>query len=272
LDEINELLAPPPDDAISMKSFVPGAALASLVRCFEVVEARAPVTRILVPEPGLILGFRYRGWSALSGDGEAGRLPEHVATGIRIRVRRMNTAAGSGIVLAKLRDGGAVPFLRGPLHRLFGRWERLDHHLDPDALRRLSTRLADAPGDEERVAQVERFLLACRAPRDPDPLALEAARALRAAHGSLRIADLARRLDVSLDALEKRFRATIGASPKQLASLLRLRRALEGHRPGTDLGGLALASGYCDQSHFIRALRAAAGEPPRAFLGREDRC
>jgi AraC-like DNA-binding protein len=272
LDEISEVPAPPRAGALSMRTLPPSASLAPLVRCFEVVEAEAAATRTLLPETGLVLGFRYRGGSALVGEGPPVRLPDHVATGMRATVRRMHTAAGSGIVLAKLRDGGAVPFLRGPLRRLFGRWEPLDRHLDAGALHRLSAGLSAAPDDAARVALLERFLLAQRAPREPDPVALEAARALRAAGGALRIAELARALHLSLDALEKRFRRTIGATPKQLASLLRLRRALEAHRPGADLGGLALAAGYCDQSHFIRALRRTAGEPPRAFLGRGDRC
>ncbi|MBI5070386.1 MAG: AraC family transcriptional regulator [Deltaproteobacteria bacterium] len=272
MDEISELEAPPREEAIAMRSFAPCPALAPLVRCLEVVEARAPATRVLFPEPGLVLGFRYRGRSTILGEAGGQPIPDHVVTGIRATVRRMHTAGDSGIVVAKLGDGGALPFLRGSPHRLFGRWEPLDRQLDPGALRTLSARLREATGDGERVALVERFLLDQRGPAAPDPLALEAARALRAAHGALRIADLARGLHVSLDALEKRFRRTIGASPKQLASLLRLRCALEGHRPGAPLGPLALASGYCDQSHFVRALRRTAGEPPGAFLGRADRC
>jgi len=272
LDEISELPAAPRESTIAMRSFAPCPALSPLVRCLEVVEARAPGARTLFPETGLVLGFRYRGSSNLLGEGDGRPLPDHVVTGIRATVRRMHTAGGSGIVLAKLGDGGAVPFLRGPPHRLFGRWEALEHHLDPSALRSLSARLREACSDAERVVLVERFLLDCRGPEVPDPLALEGARALRAAHGDLRIADLARGLHLSLDALEKRFRRTIGASPKQLASLLRLRWALAGHRPGARLGPLALAAGYCDQSHFVRALRRTAGEPPRVFLARPDRC
>jgi AraC-like DNA-binding protein len=258
-----------------MRTVPPCAALAPLVQCFELVESDVPATRVLLPEPGLILGFRYQGWSAvLDGKGESARtrLPDHLVTGLRVTVRHMHTAAGSAVVLAKLRDGGAVPFLSGPLHRLFGRWEPLDRHFEGGALSRLSIDLAAAPDHAARVARVERFLLEHRGARQPDPLAVEAAQRLRSAGGALRVGDLARSLHVSIDALEKRFRRTIGAGPKQFAAMLRLRRALEAHQSGAELGRLALAAGYCDQSHFIRALRRATGQPPRAFLGRSDRC
>jgi len=272
LDELSEVHRPPGPGPITMRSLPPSSALAPLVRCFEVVESSAPATRVLLPETGLILGFRYRGWAAVVEDGRRARLPDQVVTGLRATVRRMHTDGGSGIVLAKLRDGGAVPFILGPLHRLFGRWECLDRQFDRASLTRLSSDLSASPDDSARVALVERFLLDHRAPCEPDPLGLEAAQRLRSAAGALRVADLARSLHVSIDALEKRFRRTIGAAPKQFGSLLRLRRALECHQPGAALGGLAVKAGYCDQSHFIRALSRATGEPPRAFLRRTDRC
>ena len=79
-------------------------------------------------------------------------------------------------------------------------------------------------------------------------------------------------LDLAQDSLEKRFRRAVGATPKQLATLLRLRGALRGYAPGASLTELALAAGYYDQSHFIRNVRAATGDAPRRFLGRDDVC
>src|SRR6185312_8848511 len=51
----------------------------------------------------------------------------------------------------------------------------------------------------------------------------------------LKIAALASQLYISRDALEKRFRASIGTSPKHFSSILRLRRAIATHEPGKSL-------------------------------------
>lgn len=89
---------------------------------------------------------------------------------------------------------------------------------------------------------------------------------------SLRVQDLARRLGIGIDRLEKRFRQSVGGSPKQLASLYRLLHAVELHRSGLTLTQTALGAGYADQPHFNRGFRSAIGEPPRGFLESNEYC
>jgi len=83
---------------------------------------------------------------------------------------------------------------------------------------------------------------------------------------------LARDLGVSQEVLEKRFRRRVGATPKQFASILRFRRAIAVHRPGRDLGSLALEAGYYDQAHFNRQFRFVTGSAPGALLTSEEYC
>jgi methylphosphotriester-DNA--protein-cysteine methyltransferase len=122
------------------------------------------------------------------------------------------------------------------------------------------------------VAIVEQFLLARQGTRRLDPIVAEAARAIRAASGSIRIGTLAARLSIGQDRLEKRFRSVVGAAPKQLASILRLRRAIEAYRPGQSLTRVSADAGYCDQSHFIREFRSVTGAAPRQFFLAGDYC
>ncbi len=116
----------------------------------------------------------------------------------------------------------------------------------------------------------EAFLLARLRPGPTDPLVASAVRAIGEARGQLRIRALARRLGISQDPFEKRFRRVVGASPKQLESLLRLRHAIESYRPGASLTRLAQEAGYFDQSHFSRELRAAPASLPAASCARES--
>jgi AraC-like DNA-binding protein len=251
-----------------MRSFPPSPPLASVVRAFMVVEVRDEVTRVRLPEPGLVVGVRYRGAAGIVA-GEARvwtRLPDVSLTGMTTTARRMTTRANSGVVLALFHPAGAAQVLSLPMHELFGATVALADLLPPGEAERLQTQVAAAATDRDRVAAFDAFLVARLRPQPPDALVAAAVRAIDDAGGGLPIRALARRLGVSLDPFEKRFRRSVGASPKQFASLLRLRRAIDAYRPGLPLARVAQEAGYFDQSHFIRAVRAATGEPPGRFL------
>jgi methylphosphotriester-DNA--protein-cysteine methyltransferase len=259
---------------MQVHSFAPGEALAPFVRAFEIIEAGAATEKLLVPETGLILGFRYSGSSSLVDGPAQAVVPDQVVTGLRATARRMLTSAGSGIVLAKFRAGAAGAFFDPPLQQLFGATVALEELMDPREVEAASARIRTARTHRERVDALEQFLLRRRARKawQADPLVGAALRAIHADPGAMRVGPLARDLGLSVDGLEKRFRRGVGASPKQLASLLRLRRALRAHRQGLPLTQLALEAGYYDQAHFIRQVVAAVGMAPRAFLHASEFC
>jgi AraC-like DNA-binding protein len=247
---------------VQVRTFPPGAALADVVRCFQIVEAPEETTRTLLPDPGAVIAFRYRGAAALVGGREVTRIPDASVTGPRGTTRRIRTLAGGGLVVAKLREDGAARLLDGPVGELYGAVLSADALAPRAAVDRAAARVAEAASDAERVAAVEAFLRSLVSRRAPDPLVGAAVRAIRARRGSLRIAGLARELGLGQDALEKRFRRTVGTSPKRLASLLRLHRAVELHLGGASLSSAPYQAGYYDQSHFIREFRAVTGQPP----------
>jgi AraC-like DNA-binding protein len=262
--------APLPDmspDPVDLRAILPSVRLAPFVRVFEVVEAPAEARSARFPDSGLVLGFRYRGAAALLEGAAARPLPGAAVTGMRNTIRRIHTAAGGGIVVVKFREGEAAAFLDVPLHELFGKVAPLDALAPRAEVDRVLSRIAEATSDAERVAHLEVFLLARHRPREPDPVVGAALAAIQAGPGRIRIGELARSLRLGQDALEKRFRKVVGTSPKQMASLLRLRRAVEAHLRGAALSSVPYRSGYFDQSHFIREFRAATGEAPRRFFG-----
>jgi methylphosphotriester-DNA--protein-cysteine methyltransferase len=243
----------------------PGARLAPFVRGYAIVETREPATRALLPERGIVIGLRFAGAADLLEDGAARRVANAAITGIQATTRHMQTAAHSGIVLAMLAPAGAQRFFAQPLHELYGRTGALDDLVPRAELARIEARLGEARDHGARIAEVERFLLARLAP-EADPVVDAAVAAIAAAHGVVRIATLARRLGISQDPLEKRFRRAVGASPKQLAQLIRLQHVIDDPRGGASWSARAVAAGYFDQSHFIREFRAMTGEAPTRFF------
>jgi len=250
----------------------PSTRLTPFVRQFTFVEAEEEATRVLVPDGGIVMGFRFGGSASLVADGSAQRMPDTSLAGLRDTARRMRTSAGGGVVLAVFHEGGAAPFVAAPLHDLFGATVPLDALVPRAAVDETADRIASAADHAARVRWFEDFLLARRRETPPDPVVAAAVRAIRADPAGVRIGRLAAELGLGRDRLEKRFRRAVGASPKQLASILRVRRAVDSYRPGVSLARIAADAGYFDQSHFNRAFRSVTGEPPQRFFGAEQHC
>jgi transcriptional regulator GlxA family with amidase domain len=255
-----------------VRTFAPRRELSGFVRCFDVIETTEEMTRTLLPDAGLLVGLRYAG-SATSLDAEAPRSsPLNAIVGLRSTARRVHTSVGGGMILARLSTAHSGRFFGESVHELFGETLSLDQVARPHEVARAASRIMGAQDDAERVAIFEEFFLAISRPWRSDPLVLRALHAIDETSGSVRISALARVAALSQDALEKRFRRSVGATPKQYASIVRLRRAVQACEAGRSLTQVALDAGYCDQSHFIRHFRQVTGEAPRGFLGSAEYC
>jgi AraC-like DNA-binding protein len=260
---------------MKVSHFAPGPALAPFVRGYEVVEADAEAERTLVPEAGLVIAFRHAGASWLVEEGALREVPAASVTGLRLTARRMRTAAGGSVVVAKLRETGAAPFLEGPLHRLFATTRPLEAAAPRGEVERTAAEVRGAAAVEDRVVAVERFLLrraSANPAWHPDPAVEATVRAILADPSAVRVAAQAAAQGLGVEALERRFRRAVGASPKQLAAIVRLRRAVALRAGAPTLGELALEAGYYDQAHFNRQFTAMLGAAPGAFLTRVEYC
>ena len=255
---------------MQVTTFEPSAQLAPFVARYTVVESAYETTRALLPDLGLILGVRFAGAATLvEGVGET-RMPDASFAGFQARVRHMRTHANSGVVLVAFRPGGAAAFFRAPLHELYGTATELAALLGRAEVARLAERIAGARDHAGRIAILEEMLLARLG--DGDPVVDRAVEAILGARGAVRVASLAARLAIAQDPLEKRFRRAVGASPKQLASLVRVRHAIALGQRGASWSQAAHAAGYFDQSHFNREFRAVTGAAPRTFFRDDAYC
>lgn len=133
----------------------------------------------------------------------------------------------------------------------------------------LYARLALAPAG----ARAATALAARVAAAAGQALALRAVAELEASGGALRVESLAAGLGVSRQYLAAQFRDHVGLSPKLFARICRFRAARAAAlatapgAQGHDWAGLALDSGYFDQSHLIRDFRDFTGTSPDAYVG-----
>jgi AraC-like DNA-binding protein len=104
-------------------------------------------------------------------------------------------------------------------------------------------------------------------PRETDALAIWAARLLRATKGRVRANALADRAGVSERHLHRCMNGRLGVGPKALAGQIRalsaIERADQSARP--NWADIALVSGYSDQAHLSRSVKALTGLTPTAL-------
>ncbi|MGX5820099.1 helix-turn-helix domain-containing protein [Chitinophaga lutea] len=249
-----------------VRFFEPSAALSQLVHRYVLISADADVASHTIPDTAVVLSFRFRGevWSAATNNDAL--MPAATIAGLRKTPRDFRYRTGAGNLLVALREGGLAAFTRLPAHDLFEATISTENLFAPSILERLLDRLANASGDMARIRIMEMFLLQTVRQESADPLITHAAGLIRHAQGQLKIKNLVASLHISQDPFEKRFRAAIGATPKQYSSIVRLRSLVDQLPASPSLTAAAYDAGYFDQSHFIRDFKSFTGHSPKAFL------
>ena len=103
----------------------------------------------------------------------------------------------------------------------------------------------------DAVRRVQRARELLEAPRD-EPISID---------------DLARAVGWSGDHLRRMFRAVLNASPLEIQTAARVRRAQELLRyGGFSIGAIAQRCGFDDASHFTRVFKKSVGHTPREWL------
>ncbi|WP_328947326.1 AraC family transcriptional regulator [Streptomyces sp. NBC_00250] len=131
---------------------------------------------------------------------------------------------------------------------------------------RTEDRLRAASSWDERftiVADVLGRRLDARPPLDPEVAA--AWWRIRAGRGQVRVDGLADEVGWSRQRLWSRFRSQVGLTPKRAAQLVRFDHAAHLLAAGGAAARVAAASGYADQSHLHREVKAFTGVTPIAL-------
>ena len=98
------------------------------------------------------------------------------------------------------------------------------------------------------------------------PVASRAAVAVSALTRGRSVTEVAAAVNLSERQLTRSFHAALGLSPKRFQRITRLRRAVLKAKAGLSLAEAAIASGYADQAHFNREVKALTGSTPRVIL------
>lgn len=254
------------------REFTPSARLTDYVECYWTLEGHAPA----LPRPERILpdGRAELVWNLADPflRHRPGALPVRQASSLvvgQITTPFLLQATGRiELVAVRFRPAGLGAFLDGiPAHLLTD----MDYAIDDVAGSRLSTfaeAVAAAPTAERRVGILDACLREeLRQAAPVDRRAAAAVATITAAHGMVRVDDMAALVGLGSRQLERLFRTHVGIGPKRLARIMRFQRLVSG-LDGLEPDGwarIAIRCGYYDQAHLIRDFREFTGGPPAGF-------
>ena len=201
-------------------------------------------------------------------DQDRKQLPALFLYGQTIRHRELNATNGF--------DAVGVCITPGALKTVFGldANELTDTCLDVNLLTKtqdsfLSERLLSAPSTGHQIELLSAYLLAQLSHNDshPDRIADYALSVMIESAGRIPLKTLHQTLNVSERSFERRFRQSVGISPKLFSRVCRFQaalRQLEANRYDR-LSDVAFDNGYADQSHFIRVFKEFSGFSPYQY-------
>ena len=166
-----------------------------------------------------------------------------------------------GVRHAALRfaPGTAPGFLGVPARELLDARVPLAELWSPGRSRRLASRIGTAP--DPALALEDAAVGLFDVP--PDRLVMHVLRGVRR---GIDVRALATKVGLSERQLHRRCLDAFGYGPKMLDRVLRMNTALDRARTGLPLAEVAARTGYADQAHLTRDVKALTGVPPRILL------
>ncbi|SFD47583.1 transcriptional regulator, AraC family [Chitinophaga sp. CF118] len=247
---------------MKIERYLPADNLKPFIKAFMIIESDNGMENNTLPDTSVVMAFRYMGNISIAGN----PLPVSMISGLRNSPRLIGYSKATAALLVIFTEGGAAAFLKQPLHELFQGSLSLDDLIPRFRLNEVEERLGEAGNTQQRIAIVERFLLSILKVQQSDLLITNAIQEIKQANGDLRIKSLISKLYISQDAFEKRFRKTVGTSPKQFAGIVRWRNVIAKYPQSTSLTAAAHAAGYFDQAHFIKDFKSFTGQTPHSFF------
>jgi len=260
---------------VRYQEFPPGRSLASIVKCFWLLEGSpAPITPIgpldaVVPDgcPEIIVHFGDR----FTEDAAGRHLVQSdvIVSGQLTRPLMLRPTGRVGMVGARFRADGLFSVLGVPMQELVDR--RVPLETICSGVSTLQARIAEAGSDRERVGHLEAFLKRKLAERGTlDAVVQHNVQAIFASSGQVSPDQLAQYAGLTVRQLERRFQVAVGVSPKFLCRIVRFRAIFDRLQSSTPWSNIALDCGFFDQSHLIRDFKLFAGQSPTAFLAAQS--
>jgi AraC-like DNA-binding protein len=249
-----------------MESYKPSINLQPYIKIYHIIEVDREIENFILPDTAIVMAIRFKGIVSVKENGIESSLPDAVLSGLRRAPRHIKYSPKSGNVLIVFHPGGPAAFFKEPLHELSGLTVPVNSFKNFADVNDLTEMLSDVESNVDRIRIVEDVLGSKLKRNIIDPLVLHAVQQIKSDQGNTRIKELIETLNISRDAFEKRFRQTVGTSPKQFSNITKIRSLIDKAKDHKTLTELAYSYGYFDQSHFIREFKLFTGQTPSLFF------
>lgn len=250
---------------MKIEEYIPTELLKPFIKAYRIVESEVEMTNRILPGTSLVVAFRYKGQVSYLSDDREELLPASTISGLRKSVRLIHYLQDSATIVVQFKETRAKAFFNEPLYELFEESISLDTFIKRNTIEIIEEQLAEAQNNIQRIAIIEQFLLSRLGSHTPDRLISTAVEIIHSTKGAIRIKELANTLYISNDAFEKRFRKTVGTSPKQFSSIIRMEAIVRQKQQAESLAGIAFNAGYYDQPHFNKDFKLFTGQTPSVF-------
>src|SRR6218665_2989342 len=192
--------------AISLRLFIKG---------YTIIESDSEVDNFVLPGTSMVMAIRYKGHVVVKENGIEDTLPSLVLSGMRKTARLIHYAPQTANLLIVFNEGGAMALSKIPANELYGLSISSENLFTADEMNEIIENLSEAQDNTDRITFIDGFLLRKLKSNQQDRLVHQAVELIKQQNGMIRIKDLIGGLYISQDAFEKRFRATVGTTPKQ---------------------------------------------------------
>ena len=251
---------------MNIEAHIPTESLRPFIKTYLIIESQEELVNRVLPDTSLAIAFRFKGQVNYIIENDANALPTSAISGLRKSVRFINYLTDTSTILILFKEAGATAFFKEPLHELFEESVSLDNFITEQKVSNIEEQLAEAKSNQRRVAIIEEFLLSKLYSHNTDKLIINAIQKIHSTNGIVKIKELTDIFYISQDAFEKRFRKTVGTSPKQFASIIRMKSIINLKKPSENLADMIFDGEYFDQSHFNKDFKRFTGQTPTEFF------
>jgi len=259
------IIYPDAKAVVKFLKIIPTEKLRPYIKHLVITESIDERTYKVFPSTGLVIGLQYKGRLTDVTNDKENVLATAGITGLQNRVKIFRNSPGIGTILIFFTETGITYFSNTPADELFNQSVSLDNIINKDKIAVVEEKLAIASTDAERIKLVERFLLSEIKERKADNLVIEAVKLIYASRGAIRIKELGEKLCISQSPFEKRFRKSVGTSPKKFASIVRFNAVLNNIGKIKSLTEICYENNFFDQAHFIKDFKQYTGDTPENF-------
>jgi AraC-like DNA-binding protein len=260
-----QLLFDRAETVMRFDKIIPTDRLKPYVKHLVISENSAEQSYKVLPSTGLVIGFQYKGHLAVLKDNKEISLAKAGITDLSDSFKIFQNSTNIGTILVFFTETGIAQFSNCPANELFNLSVSLDNLFDKNTVAQTEEKLADSTTDNERIRIVERFLLAVLKEKESDKLIVEAVKLIYQSKGTIKIKELNEKLFISQSPFEKRFRKTVGTTPKKFASIVRFNSVINQFGANKTLTEICYENNFFDQAHFIKDFKQYTGDTPEKF-------